>query len=112
LAGHGRGGAQIAWHLARLAKGDPQLEAGLDDEGRLVLNGSSGRLAWIELADDHRPARMGVTANGAEKVYTYSDWTEADGLWYAATFTEGESQVVRVSLWEPFVELEDELFEL
>ena len=102
----------LYFSLSRLANGDPLLEAGLDEEGRLVLSDPSGRLAWIELAEDNRPAKMGVVANGAEKVYTYSDWTEASGLWYAATFSEGETQVVRISLWEPYVELGEELFEL
>lgn len=102
----------LYYNLHRLAKADGSLAAGLDEQGRLVLLGSGGELGWIELGEDDRPARMGLRQAGAEKVYTYGQWTEVEGVWYAARFVEDGNQVATISVFEPFVELPDSTWQL
>ena len=97
--------------LHRLADSDGDLQAGLTEDGRLTLFDSTGQLGWIELGDDQRPAAMGAVTNRAEKVFRYSDWTAAGGIFFAKTYTEGE-QTVTVELFEPFVEFDAALFSL
>lgn len=101
----------LYYNLHRLAVEDSDLVAGLGEDGRLILSDSTGRVGWIELGEDHRPLAMGAGTARAEKVYHYSDWTEAKGLFFAKSYTEG-NQSIEVELFEPFVELAESTFSL
>jgi len=104
-------GRWLYYNLHRLAVKDSDLQAGLGEDGRLMLFDSTGPVGWIELGADHRPTAMGAETNRAEKVYHYSNWTEADGIFFARTYTEGD-QTIEVELFEPYVELDDKTFSL
>ena len=101
----------LYYNLHRLAIGDEALSSGLDENGRIHLFDSGGPVGWIELGPDQRPSAMGSETAGTEKVFRYSDWTEAGGIYFAKTYTEA-NQVIRVESFEPFVELAADLFTL
>jgi len=103
----------LYYNLHRLATGDEGLHAGLDSDGRLVLIGTAGQLAWIELDEADRPVRMGSLMDGAETLYEYFDWTETDaGVLYSARFIEDGNQTVVVGKFEPVAEFSESTWQL
>jgi|FLOH01.1.fsa_nt_gi zinc protease len=102
----------IYYTLHRLAQDESSITVSIDSEGRIVLTEDSGQLCWITLDSLGRPASMGVEERGASKVYTYEEWSEADGFPYISRFKEGENQTIEVSKFVPNVEIEEGTFSL
>lgn len=76
--------------LHRLAAGDRDLGATLDERGRVVIHEDRGPLCAIEIAGDGRPAALVVQESGRESRYDYDSWLEQDGLLFARVIRQSE----------------------
>ena len=68
--------------LHQLAVEDSVIVATLDDEGRLVLSDSLGKICWFELAENGRPARKGYFDGHGEQVTVYKTWSKSGDYLY------------------------------
>ena len=99
----------LYYNLHRLAAGDPELRAGLDDEGRIVLMDTLGELGRITLDADGLPVRYALREGGADKLYEYSDWQAVDGYRFAMAYVDGIQHVEVLEL-EPNVAVDESTF--
>lgn len=99
----------LYYNLHRLAAGDPELRAGLDDEGRIVLMDTLGELGRITLDADGLPVRYALREGGADKLYEYSDWQAVGGYRFAMAYVDGIQHVEVLEL-EPNVAVDESTF--